>query len=141
MKQTTLLYILSAVIAFLILTIVISWIKSPDVPMSVGSTVTGQEYNATTTSYTWAAQTGGFQLIKKGSGTLGSYVVTSATAVGAISLYDATTTVNGGVYGTTTLAVIGTGAIGGTYTFDVNFSKGLIVVPSATTATGTVTWR
>lgn len=97
-------------------------------------------YNATTTSFNWSGFAQGVQL-KTSSGVLGSIVLGNATAVGTITLYDATTTVNGAVYGTTTLAVINTGATPNTYTYDVAFSRGLLAVSSATLATSTITWK
>jgi hypothetical protein len=104
----------------------------------------GQAYNSTTTSNTWDAKalvTGGFKLLKTGSGTLGSVVITNSTA-GSFNLYDATTTVNGGAYGTTTLARIAASVAAGTYMFDSVFNTGLIVeFQSSNVASSTITWR
>ncbi len=111
-------------------------------PVRLGSIALGEAYNATTTQTSWAGNSGGFQLIKPGYGMLGSVVITSASSLGTINIYDGTTTVNGGLYGTTTLASINTGTLSGTYTFDASFSKGLIVVSTAGIATTTtITWK
>lgn len=109
---------------------------------TIGSIQDGQAYNSTTTDQGWVDSTR-FRLIKTGDGTLGSVVITLSSAT-AFNLYDATTTVNGGIYGTTTLAKFGASATSGTYTFDVDFTKGLIVefpTGQVTPASTTITWR
>jgi len=106
---------------------------------SFGSVVQGSDYHSTTTSPTFAVAPS-FKLIKDGSGTLGSLVVTTAGS-GSINIYDATTTTNGGIYGTTTLVKLNT-ATAGTYTFDVAFYTGLLVeTVGAGTGTTTITYR
>lgn len=109
----------------------------------LGSIQDGQAYNATTTlsGFIPGVPTGGMKLIKTGGGTLGSVVITKSAA-GSLELYDATTTVNGAVYGTTTLASFDATALAGTYTFDVAFSTGLlVVVPAGNLSTTTITYR
>ena len=106
---------------------------------SYGSVSVTDEYNATTTSATFLVAPD-FKLIKSGQGTFGSLVVTT-TGTGVINVYDATTTVNGGIYGTTTLASLTTSAAG-TYTFDTVFIRGLVVeTVGANTGTTTITYR
>lgn len=101
-------------------------------------------YNSTTTSSSWdttAATTGGFKLLKLGYGTLGSVIIMNET-IGSFTLYDATTTVNGGVYGTTTLAKVYASQAEGTYTYDTIFRRGLIVeFQSSNVASSTITYR
>lgn len=104
----------------------------------------GDAYIATSTNSSWntpAATTGGFKLLKTGQGILGSVVITNDTA-GSYTLYDATTTTNGAIYGTTTLANVYANLSEGTYTFDVAFSRGLIVeFQSPNVASSTITFK
>lgn len=96
---------------------------------------------ATTTDYRWPTlHTTGKQL-KTGYGVLSSVCIGNTTAVGTLTLYDATTTVNGDIYGTTTLAVINTGTPGQCLPYNVTFSKGLLAIQSATLATSTITTK
>ena len=103
----------------------------------LGSVQRANEYFATTTDSSLSS----WKLIKSGTGVLGSVVV-SLTSNAGLNLYDATTTVNGGVYGTTTLAAFNT-TTAGTYTFDVNFQKGLVIetISAVGIASTTVTYR
>lgn len=95
-------------------------------------------YSATTTDSLWASTFLQGKQIKIGTGVLGSVIIGNATAVGTLTLYDATTTTNGAIYGTTTLAVINTGTPGSTLTYNVAFSRGLLAVMSNTLATSTI---
>lgn len=107
---------------------------------SFSSVSVSSEYYSTTTSPTFAVAPA-FKVLKLGGGTLGSAVVTIAGAGGVINIYDATTTTNGAIYGTTTLAKLST-ATAGTYTFDVVFNRGLLVeTVGANTGTTTITFR
>lgn len=95
-------------------------------PKKVLGEAEGQSYGfSTTTSQSMVTATG-FQLLRSGSGILGRVIITLPTAT-TFNLYDATTTVNGGIYGTTTLAKFGSNAGAGTYMFDIPFSRGLII--------------
>lgn len=78
--------------------------------------------------------------LTNGYGTLGSVVITGANT-GIINIYDASTTVNGGVYGTTTLATFPASTVAGTYVFDVAFKYGLLVEISGTVGSSTITWK
>lgn len=103
--------------------------------------VMGTPYKATTTDNFGSVSVGGFKRLKTGSGVLGSLIITNSTA-GSLNFYDATTTVNGGVYGTTTLAKIAPSLAAGTYIFDVAFTKGLLVeFQSTNVASGTITYQ
>lgn len=114
--------------------------KNTEQFISIGS-VMGVPYKATTTHDFGSVAVGGSKVLKTGSGLLGSLVITNSTA-GSLNFYDATTTVNGGVYGTTTLAKIGASLAAGSYIFDVAFSKGLIVeFQSTNVASGTITYQ
>lgn len=109
-----------------------------------GSIIEGQAYNSTTTDSTWNAAaliSGGSKVLKVGPGTFGSVIITNSTA-GSFNVYDATTTVNGGIYGTTTLARIPASLAAGTYTFDSSFGRGLLIeFQSSNVASGTITSR
>lgn len=106
---------------------------------SFGSVSVGNEYVSTTTSATFAVAPA-FKTLVQGPGTLGSIVVTT-TGTGVINVYDATTTTNGAIYGTTTLVKLTTSAAG-TYTFDMIFNTGLLVETVGTnTGSTTITYR
>ena len=110
-------------------------------PKNVGSITTGQEYNATTTrmSGSWIDAT-----IKRGYGSLGSVIITSAGDANFI-LLDATTTANridNFATSTKTLATFPANAAVGTYTFDVTFTDGLTrEVVTGDNGTTTITFR
>ena len=107
-----------------------------------GSIQDGNAYSSVTTA---TGLTTAKDLIKLGSGTLGSVVITGAAA-GTFEIYDATTT-NASLRTITAtsslvkLASFPTSAAVGTYTFDTAFSNGLIVAFTGTQGTTTVTYR
>lgn len=105
--------------------------------IALGGTSLGPE-SATTTNFSWSAAATGRQ-IKTGSGVLGSIIIGNATAVGTLTLYDATTTGSHADHPTTTLAVINTGTLSGTYQYNVAFNRGLVAEMSVTFATSTIT--
>ena len=107
-----------------------------------GSIQDGNAYSSVTTA---TGLTTAKDLIKLGSGTLGSVVITGAAA-GTFEIYDATTTNTTLRTITATsslvkLASFPTNAAAGTYTFDTAFSNGLIVAFTGTQGTTTVTYR
>lgn len=116
-------------------------VNAPDV--SLGSIIDGQAYNSTTTSSSWntpALSVGGTKLLKTGSGTFGSVIITNETA-GSFNVYDATST-NHGDHATTTLAQIYASVAENTYTFDSVFTRGLLIeFQSSNVASSTITWR
>lgn len=132
-KQTISAIILLAIV---VLCVIVFNNKSTN-SLVVGSIQDGQAYTSTTTSSGWGATTN--RMLKVGNGTLGSVVITAATAGGAFELRDATSTID---VSSTTIATFANGAIGGTYTFDVAFTRGLsIITASGLTASTTITWR
>lgn len=139
--MNTITKILGSILAVVVILFGVVYVNNIGNDNIFGSIQDGQAYTATTTDYTWSATSPQGRIIKTGSGTLGSIVIGNATAVGTITLYDATTTVNGSLFGTTTLAVINTGSLSGTYTYDVGFGRGLLAVMSSTLATSTITFR
>jgi hypothetical protein len=107
----------------------------------LSSVTVGNEYKATTTPY-YAGWTD--QKIYKGRGTLGSVVITKAGNTEFLIL-DATTTANKIDHfatSTKTLGAVSAGTTAGTYTFDVNFTDGLVIeVISGTLGSSTITYR
>jgi hypothetical protein len=101
----------------------------------------GNEYFSTTTRSAFAGvELTNLKVLKNGSGALGSVIVTGPMP-GVFTLYDSTSTITNTEWATTTLATFGTSTPAGTYTFDVNFSKGLLFEESGTVASSTITWR
>jgi hypothetical protein len=109
---------------------------------TLGSINDGQSYNSIVTA---TGETANKDLIKLGSGTLGSVVITGAAA-GTFEIYDATTT-NASLRTITAtsslrkLASFPANAAAGTYVFDVNFNQGMIVAFTSTQGTTTITYR
>jgi hypothetical protein len=97
---------------------------------ALGSTIDGQGYKyvtASSTTFTVATST---NRIVTGTGIFGSIIVASSTNT-AITIWNATSTID---TGSTTIAVLPAGATAGTYTFDVSFSRGIILSASSTFA-------
>ncbi len=107
---------------------------------SLGSVADNGVYSATTTDVGFFNGGTTYKVVKTGPGVLGSVVITTATA-GTLSLYDATSTVTNTLWATTTLATFRASVAAGTYTFDVSFTKGLLVDYTANIASTTITWR
>lgn len=109
---------------------------------NLGSVSRGESYQSVVTA---TELTDNKDLLKLGSGVLGSVVITGA-ASGTFEFYDATTT-NATLRTITAtsslrrLASFPTNATAGTYTFDVAYSQGLIVAFKGTQGTTTVTYR
>lgn len=95
-------------------------------PNMLGQVAIDESYNSTTTQSTWNNTTGCWRLIKPGFGTLHTINLSLSTSNAKITLYDATTTVNGNIYGTTTLAEIPLGASAGSYIYKTAFARGLV---------------
>lgn len=120
--------------------------KAPNVPQSyngLGSVQQGSEYHSTSTGSQYA--TPAQIAFTAEPGTLGSVVITGANT-GIVDFYDATTTdVNKrtGQKPTSTIRVanIPASLAAGTYTFDVIFVNGLMMVSSGLLPTTTITWR
>lgn len=112
------------------------------------STITGMDYNATSTaaSNLFGAQTAGGQIIKSRAGTLASVIITGANT-GVVNFYDATTTDISKRTGNTAtssilLASFPTNATVGTYTLDIGFNTSLLMeLYSGNMPTTTITWR
>jgi hypothetical protein len=109
-----------------------------------GSVEESNEYFATTTG---SLQTPAERTIKTGPGALGSVVLTGAMP-GNIMFYNATTSnvlLRTGQKPTTTITIaeVAGSAEENTYTYDVAFTDGLLMITSAvpTAPTSTITWR
>ncbi len=108
----------------------------------LSSVETGQEYNATTT---FAASAPAQRLLQTGYGALGSVVITGDNT-GTITFYNATTSnvsARTGNVATSSILIADFPASSpeGTYTFDVTYTTGLLMITSGAPATSTVTWR
>lgn len=106
------------------------------------STIQGSDYNATTT---FAASAPNERLIKTGSGSLGSVVITGKNT-GLMTLYNATTSnvnLRTGNKATSTIMLVDypTNAPEGNYVFDIQFTDGLLLVTTTGVATSTITYR
>ncbi len=113
-----------------------------------GSTLQGQEYMATTTAANsvYGATVTGSTLIRTGSGSLASVIITGANT-GVVNLYDATTsdiTKRAARLSTSTIliATLPANLVAGTYVFDAVYSNGLYFdLISGSAPTSTITYR
>jgi hypothetical protein len=108
---------------------------------SLGSVVVGNDYQATTTN---AASTA-IRTIKSGAGSFGSLVITGDNT-GTMTFYNATTSnvdlrTGNKATSSITIADFPASSPEGTYTFDAEFTDGLLVVTTGAPATSTVIWR
>ena len=127
-----------SIVPLIVLVFLVGLTYRPD--QAESSIIVGNEYNSTTTrNYIGVAVTN-LAVLKNGAGSLGSVVITGAAA-GQVNLYDATSTVTNTLWATTTLATFPLSAAAGTYTFDVTFSKGLLIEVIGATPSSTITWR
>ena len=137
-KITKLTWLSIATLVIVVLIGVKSYSQATD---SLGSVTQGNEYktkNITTLTGSTTVATS----IKGSAGVLGSVVISSTTAQG-ITLYDVASGAN---YASTTLSTklitLATSTPAGTYTFDVNYSKGLAVyAPITPTTEVVITYR
>lgn len=121
-----------------------AWHKTP----GFGSVAVSNDYIATTTAANtvFGASISADKVIKTGYGALGSVVITGANT-GVVNFYNATTSdVNlrtGNIASSSILiASIPASAAAGTYTFDAQFTAGLLInVVSGNTPTTTITYR
>lgn len=106
------------------------------------STIMGNDYQATTT---FAASVPLIRQIKSTAGSLNSVNITGKNT-GLLTFYNATTsdiTKRTGQVATSSILIADfpTNAPEGTYTFDAEFSNGLLMIGSGAIATSTVTYR
>lgn len=139
--------LLTALTVLVLISALVSYFAGFNVRPALGSTITGQDYIATTTAPTnlYGSTISGDTLIKAGQGSLGSLIVTGANT-GIINMYDATTTditKRGGVATSTIhLASIPASMATGVYVFDVQFTRGLYLdYDSGNMPTTTITYR
>ena len=135
--NTGLLYgaVTIAILAFM-------YLLGSQTPSVHGSTIMGNNYNATTT---FAASVPVINLIKTGQGSLNAVIITGKNT-GLATFYNATTSdvnkrTGNKATSTIMLADFPTNAPEGTYTFDAQFTDGLLFVGSGAIATSTITWR
>ena len=110
-----------------------------------GSTVVGNDYNATSTkNYDGTALTN-LTVLKNGSGSLARITITGAGA-GVMKFWNATTTnpnLRSSSMSSSTILILTVPAstVAGTYDFDIEFSNGLIYEITGTAPTSTPVWR
>lgn len=145
MKTET--YKLPAILTAMAITALLFSIFYNSTRTAMGSTIQGSDYQATTTANnTVYGSFSSSKLVKSGYGSLGSIIVTGASA-GGINIYDATTTdiTLRGNKATNTILVasIPPSLAAGTYVFDVQLSTGLYVdlLAGGTMPTTTITYR
>lgn len=134
----TVLASLAGILALLV--ILVPKLELAENGRATGSVTQGNEYFASTTKNYMGTSMPNLSVLKVGSGSLGSVVITGAAA-GVINIYDATSTVTNTEWATTTLATFPASTAAGTYTFDATFKKGLLVEILTATPTSTITWR
>ena len=133
--------LISTLIAFVLIALGGVALIGKDNVTTLGSTTVGNEYNSTSTKSYNGTAISSFISLKTTPGTLGSIVVGGATAGQVINLYDATSTLSNSQTGTTTLVTIPSTALGGTYTYDISFYRGLLLEVIGATGTSTITYR
>ena len=134
-------------VAFLLLAVTIAMLLQQP-REALGSIRVGDEYMATSTaaSAVYGATVTGSRVIKTGTGSIGSYVITGANT-GVINFYDATTTnvnLRTGQPATSTILIANFPAsvAAGTYTLDVEYKTALYIdLISGNMATGTITYH
>lgn len=126
---------------------VVSIASATTQPVALKSVPVGSEYHATTTDANWSGATTNYKVLNTGSGTFGSVVISKST-IATITVYDATTTDSNQRTGnmassTLVLADIAASASTGTYTYDIGYRYGLLVVVSTAggIASSTITFR
>ena len=103
------------------------------------STMVGQEYKAYQATSTMAAST---STKKTMGGSIGSFVVSSSSSAGKINLYDTAGTATTTSATTTLLMSFDARASNGTYQYDVEFTRGLLVeITSAFAGDVVLTYR
>ena len=143
------LFLYGGVLAIIISVLLFGYIVGLQQKMVFGSTPSeASDYQATSTapSAFYGATTGGFR-IKTGAGSLGSVNILGANT-GALTFYNATTSNILARTGSTAtssilLTSIPPSLAAGTYTFDLAYTTGLLMVlePGGIMPTTTVSWR
>lgn len=140
MKEAFIIFIivLVAVVAGLLIN---QLVDNRDLAFNYGSTVEGNDYNATTTPWDGINTS---HYIKKGQGSLNSVIITKAGDT-EFYLLDATNTpelIDAYATSSDMLAHFPANLAAGTYTFDTVFNDGLyLYVVAGNTGTSTITFR
>ena len=135
-------------VAFLLIAVTLAMLVLQNPNQAGASIRVGDEYMATSTAANnlYGATVTSSRVIKTGTGSLGSYVITGANT-GIINFYDATTTnvnLRTGQPATSTILIASFPAsvAAGTYTLDVEYRTALYIdLISGNMATGTVTYH
>lgn len=123
--------------AITLIIVVVIGFKAFNQEFPVGSVAVGNEYKSVRVGSLTASTTSG-TLVQAGQKVLGSVVV-PVTSGQTIDIYDCATGAN---FASTTLstkvATIPTSAVSGTYTFDIQLNRGLVLFASTTPSTETI---
>ncbi len=142
-SQTTFNYGVIVLIGIIVLVLAF---RLPLTQTVSGSSLQGNDYQSTTTQPILTGTFDGLELLKTGTGSLAQVTITGANT-GIIAFYDATTSdvsLRTASRSTSTIAIaeLGASVAAGTYTFDAEFSDGLLMVRlSGSGPTSTVMWR
>ena len=145
MNQVTLRWEHGAMLALLLALVILAW--SPrEFKETFASAFQGNDYYSTTTMAVFNGTFDGVEVLKTGQGALAQVAITGA-ATGNLVFYDATTTdvtKRATTQSTTTITIadLAASVAAGTYTFDAQFTRGLIMTRlSGSGPTSTVMWR
>lgn len=131
--------IVTIAVATLVLVVSLLFVKKSQSPI-VGNTSQADALQSTTTS-AMTASVGSFRMLACGTGMLGSVIIENET-LGSFNFYDATTTRNGAIYGTTTLPKIYPSLAEGTYDYNIFFKTGLVMEHQSTNiGSSTITFK
>ncbi len=132
MKNISILNTTAFAIFFLVLGLILAF-SMKDPKEAVGSALVGNDYMATSSSPSSFIGTGVIVPLKTGGGSLAQVVVNVAgSAGGSLVFYDATTTdinLRAATQSTSSIFItaLPNALVAGTYTFDAQFSRGLLM--------------
>jgi len=123
-----------------LISIIALWSLSNSPESAFGSVVVGNDYSSKEITSTNASNTAP-TIVKVGTGSLGSIVIASSTTGGGyFRIYDHTSSTSSAT--STRIASFPAGAAGGTYTFDRDILKGIVLeVPAGFNGSYVVTYR
>lgn len=104
--------------------------------VSYGSAVGGNDYNYYHASSSVATPV----ILKTGFGSMAQVTIASSSAAGSLKIYDNAVSTSSAT--STRIVSFPAGAAAGTYTFDLEFTRGLVLdVPPGFNGSYVVTWR
>lgn len=133
--------IVTIAVATLVLVVSLLFVNKSKNSSGVTAGATLSDAMQGTTTDGWTASVGSFKMLACGSGMLGTVNVLNETT-GSLNLYDASTTANGAIYGTTTLTKVYASQAEGPYPMNIYFKYGLVAESQSTNvASTTITFR